>query len=88
MLSRAINQLFYLYYILLIVRIFMTWLPNIDWDSQPQKWVRSVTDTFLNLFRWVIPPIGGMLDISPVIAIILLQILQGIICGFLQGLGL
>ncbi len=88
MLSRAINQLFYLYYILLIVRIFMTWLPNIDWDSQPQKWVRSVTDPFLNLFRGVIPPIGGMLDISPVIAIILLQILQGIICGFLQGLGL
>ena len=88
MLSRAINQLFYLYYILLIVRIFMTWLPNIDWDSQPQKWVRSVTDPFLNLFRGVIPPIGGMLDISPVIAIILLQILQVIICGFLQGLGL
>ena len=88
MLSRAINQLFYLYYILLIVRIFMTWLPNIDWDSQPQKWVRSVTDPFLNLFRGVIPPIGGMLDISPVIAIILLQILEGIISGFLQGLGL
>lgn len=88
MLSRAINQLFYLYYILLIVRIFMTWLPNVDWESQPQKWVRSVTDPFLNLFRGVIPPIGGMLDISPVIAIILLQILQGIICEFLQGLGL
>lgn len=88
MLSRAINQLFYLYYILLIVRIFMTWLPNVDWESQPQKWVRSVTDPFLNLFRGVIPPIAGMLDISPVIAIILLQILQGIICGFLQGLGL
>ena len=88
MLSRAINQLFYLYYILLIVRIFMTWLPNVDWESQPQKGVRSVTDPFLNLFRGVIPPIGGMLDISPVIAIILLQILQGIICGFLQGLGL
>lgn len=88
MLSRAINQLFYLYYILLIVRIFMTWLPNVDWESQSQKWVRSVTDPFLNLFRGVIPPIGGMLDISPVIAIILLQILQGIICGFLQGLGL
>ena len=88
MLSRAINQLFYLYYILLIVRIFMTWLHNVDWESQPQKWVRSVTDPFLNLFRGVIPPIGGMLDISPVIAIILLQILQGIICGFLQGLGL
>ena len=88
MLSRAINQLFYLYYILLIVRIFMTWLPNVDWESQPQKWVRSVTDPFLNLFIGVIPPIGGMLDISPVIAIILLQILQGIICGFLQGLGL
>ena len=35
-----------------------------------------------------IPPIGGMLDISPIVAIILLQILQGFVVGTLSKLGL
>ena len=87
MISRAVSTLFYFYYILIIIRIFLTWLPNIDLDSQPYYGIRSITDPFLNIFRGIIPPIG-MLDISPILAIILLQILQGVICGFLQGLGL
>ena len=88
MITKIINQLFYFYYILLIIRIFLTWLPSIDWNLQPYAWMRSVTDPFLNIFRGIIPPIGGVLDISPVIAIILLQVLQGLIVGALSGLGL
>ena len=88
MITRAVNLLFYFYYILIIIRIFLSWIPSIDWYQQPYAWIRSVTDPFLNIFRGVIPPIGGMLDISPVISIILLQILQGIVVGFLSGLGL
>lgn len=88
MITRAINQLFYFYYILLILRIFLTWIPSINWEQQPFTWMRAVTDPFLNIFRGIIPPIGGMLDISPVIALILLQLLQGLIVGMLSGLGL
>ena len=88
MITRLVNQLFYFYYILLILRIFLTWIPNIDWENQPFKIMRALTDPFLNIFRGIIPPIGGMLDISPIIAIILLQILQGFIVGALSGLGL
>ncbi len=87
MLSRAVSTLFYFYYLLIILRIFLTWIPSIDWMSQPFAGIRSVTDPFLNIFRGVIPPIG-MLDISPILAIILLQILQGIIVGWLNSLGL
>ncbi len=86
--SRLVGQLFYFYYLLIIIRIFLSWIPSIDWEQQPFLWVRSVTDPFLNIFRGIIPPIGGMLDISPIVAILLLQILQGLICGFLSGLGL
>jgi len=76
MISRVINQLFYFYYLLLIIRIFLTWIPNIDWNSQPFDFMRSLTDPFLNIFRGIIPPIGGMLDISPIIAFFALQFLQ------------
>ncbi len=88
MISRAVGLFFYFYYVLIILRIFLSWIPSIDWDNQPYAWVRSVTDPFLNIFRGIIPPIGGMLDISPILAIILLQILQGFIVGFLVNIGL
>lgn len=88
MISRFINQLFYFYYLLLIIRIFLTWIPNIDWDSQPFAVIRSLTDPFLNIFRGIIPPIGGMLDISPIIAFIALQFIQIGINWLLAALGL
>lgn len=87
MLSHAINNLFYFYYILIILRIFLSWIPNIDWDVQPYKWVCTAVDPFLNIFRGIIPPIG-MLDISPIVAIILLQFLQVFVVRMVAGLGL
>ncbi|MBD9222527.1 YggT family protein [bacterium] len=87
MISRAINTLFYFYYILIILRIFLSWIPSIDWLSQPFAGIRAVVDPFLGIFRGIIPPIG-MLDISPIVAIILLQVLQGVVVGFLNGLGI
>ena len=86
--SDTISLLFYFYYILLIIRIFLTWIPSIRWEKQPFAWMRSVTDPFLNIFRGIIPPIGGVLDISPILAIVLLQIMQGLIVGLLNGMGL
>ena len=88
MITKLVNQLFYFYYILLILRIFLTWIPNIDWDNQPYRSISAITDPFLNIFRNIIPPIGGALDISPILAFIVLQILQGIIVGQLFRLGL
>ena len=88
MVSRIVNQLFYFYYILIILRIFLSWIQTIDWNQQPYTWLRSVTDPFLNIFRGIMPPIGGVLDISPILAIILLQLLQGLIGGMLSGIGL
>jgi len=88
MISRFINNLFYFYYILLIIRIFLTWIPNIDWNSQPFAFMRSLTDPFLNIFRGIIPPIGGMLDISPILAFFALQFLQWGVNIILGTLGL
>lgn len=86
--SNTVSLLFHFYYLLIIIRIFLTWIPSINWDQQPFFWVRSVTDPFLNIFRGIIPPIGGVLDISPILAIILLQILSGVIVGLLNSIGL
>ena len=86
MITRAVANLFYFYYLLIIIRIFMSWIPNINWDAQPNAFIRNIVDPFLNIFRGIIPPIG-MLDISPIVAIILLQIIQGFVVGFLASMG-
>ena len=33
----------------------------------------KICDPFLNLFKRLIPPIGGMVDITPIIALLVLQ---------------
>jgi YggT family protein len=46
-----------------------------------------VTDPYLRLFRRVIPPLGGggfALDLSPIIAIIVLIIAQSLIVGAIR----
>jgi uncharacterized protein YggT (Ycf19 family) len=43
------------------------------------RFVAHYTDPYLGLFRKVIPPIGGVFDLSPLIAFIVLQILEKII---------
>ncbi|WP_250124548.1 YggT family protein [Chroococcidiopsis sp. CCMEE 29] len=69
-----------IYTYLLIFRVLLTWFPNIDWYSQPFAALSQLTDPYLNVFRSFIPPLGGM-DISPILAIILLQLASGLISG-------
>ena len=74
----VVDNLFNFYFLLIIIRIFLTWIPNIDWYSQPFRTMAEITDIYLDLFRRIIPPIGG-LDFSPIVAIFVLQIIQVIV---------
>jgi len=46
--------------------------------------LRQVCEPYLRLFRRVIPPIGP-LDISPIVAILVLTIVGGLITGLIRG---
>ncbi len=65
---------------LLFVRILLTWFPNISFYNQPFATLAQITDPYLNLFRSIIPPLGGM-DFSPMLAIIVLQLLGSLVAG-------
>lgn len=69
-----------IYTYVLIVRILLTWFPNISWYDQPFSTLSQLTDPYLNLFRSIIPPIGGI-DISSILAILLLQVVGGLLGG-------
>ena len=79
-----------LYMILLIVRCLLTWFPNVNWLNQIGATLGPITDPYLNLFRSFIPPLGGTLDLSPMVAILLLQFLTGMLANLQidQSLGI
>lgn len=67
-----------IYFVLLIIRILLSWFPNVDWYNPPFSVIGQLTDPYLNLFRSIIPPLGG-LDLSPILAFLVLQIVaQGV----------
>lgn len=64
-----------IYTVLLIIRVLLTWFPQVDWSSQPFQALKDISDPYLNFFRAYIPPMGGW-DLSPMIAIFALQLIS------------
>jgi YggT family protein len=74
-LIKAIHWFFLAYTLILLVRIIGSWLPKYTYHPI-MRFARSISDPYLNLFRRIIPPIGGALDLSPMLAFFVLQILE------------
>lgn len=73
-LFKTLNTFVTIYSALLIIRILLTWFPQVNWYNQPFAALSQISDPYLNLFRSIIPPLGGI-DFSPMVAILLLQFL-------------
>ena len=67
-----------IYVLVIFVRIVMSWFPIEPGTAidRVHRTLRAVTDPLLEPVRRVIPPIG-MLDISPLIVLIGIQVLLG-----------
>ena len=62
------------YSMIIFVYVLMSWIPTkrgilADIDNVLAK----ICDPYLNLFRKFLPPLGGMVDVSPIIALLVLQ---------------
>ncbi|NGX27053.1 MAG: hypothetical protein K940chlam6_00980 [Chlamydiae bacterium] len=84
-LAKMIHWVFLIYTILLLVRIIGSWFPKYAYHPI-MRLTRFYTDPYLNIFRRFIPPIGGTLDLSPMIAFFVLQFLEKMVLGFLSAL--
>ena len=86
----AVSWLFQFYTLLILARVVLSWL-NTDPYRRPMdhplvRLLNKVTDPVLLPLQKLIPPIGGTLDISPIVALVLIEIFRRIIVGFLSGL--
>jgi YggT family protein len=64
-----------IYSLILLVRVLLSWFPNLDWGNPVLSTVSSITDPYLNAFRGLIPPLGG-LDLSAIVAFLALSLAQ------------
>jgi uncharacterized protein YggT (Ycf19 family) len=81
-----VSALFLVYLILIFARIVLSFVPRIPYNPTLRSaigFIHEVTDPYLNIFRRVIPPIGPI-DISPILAILVLGIAQGLIVGAIE----
>ena len=74
-----------IYVALMIIRVLLSWFPNINWYDPPFSILSQLTDPYLNLFRSIIPPLGGI-DFSPMIAFFVLQFGSQILLTLLGSL--
>jgi YggT family protein len=81
---------FQVYEFLILIRVLLTWINTDPYNPVIQhplvQILHRVTEPVLQPLRRVIPPIGGTVDISPVIALILLEILRRVLVSFLINL--
>ena len=72
-----------LYVGVILVYVLMSWIPNMSGGLLSfYRALGKLCDPFLDLFKRIIPPIGGMLDLSPIFAILVVQ-LAGRLIAFL-----
>ena len=82
MLFYILNLAFTVYTFLLLARVIGSWFARFA-RSKWMQFIAFYTDPYLNLFRRVIPPLG-MIDISPMVAFFVLQILQFFILSLVK----
>ena len=76
-LVRVISWIFQIYEFLILIRVLLSWInvnpyrPAIDHPLV--QVLHRITDPILEPLRRLIPPIGGTVDVSPIVAIIILE---------------
>ncbi len=88
--ANYVNALLDVYVLLIFVYILSNMLlsfglrpPYSRWTDAVLSFLRDVAEPYLRIFRKFIPPIG-MLDLSPIVAIIVLYVVGDLIVGLIR----
>ncbi len=86
-----VSALFEVYIVIIFVYILLNLLfsfgmrpPYSRWSDAILNFLRDVSDPYLRLFRRFIPPLGAI-DLSPMVAIIVLYFVRSLLVSVIQG---
>ena len=80
--DKLILDLLQIYSLLIVIRAVMSWV-RVDPRNTFVQILNALTDPILVPLQKVIPPIGGSIDISPLVAIVILQLLGNVLVRIL-----
>jgi YggT family protein len=89
--ANYVDALFIVYIVLILANILISYVPRMPYNRALRAlldFVKDTTDPYLNFFRRFLPPVGGSsfaLDLSPVIGIIVLFVLQTVVVSLIAG---
>jgi YggT family protein len=82
-----VNALFIVFTIVILMRILLSFITIVPMRRSTQAiydFVIGSTEWYLRIFRRMIPPLG-MFDLSPIVAFIVLGIVQVVVINVLRG---
>ena len=86
-----VDKVFLVYIVLLLLYVLLNLLfsfgvrlPYSRWSDALLNFLRDICEPYLRVFRRFIPPIG-MLDITPLIALIVLGIVRTLVVNAISG---
>lgn len=89
--ANYLSTLIYVYILLIFAHIVVNWMlafgvrpPYSRVSSAVIGFLRDVCEPFLRIFRRVLPSLGG-LDLSPIVAIVVLELVNGIVVHRIIG---
>lgn len=71
-----LSALLQLYSFVLLARALMSWIPNLDPYHPAVQFLYQITEPVLEPIRRLVPPLGGMIDISIIVAFLAIMVLQ------------
>ncbi len=86
-LASFVDVFIWVYILLLFAYILTSWirLPYRPWLNRVQRFLYDVCDPYLRIFRRILPPFGP-LDLSPMVAIIVLIVIRNVLVSLLERL--
>ena len=72
--------------LVILVRVIISWIPHVNPDNPFIRTIRAIADPILAPFRGLLPSLGGgMLDLSPVLAFVVLEVLAQVFFSLAQN---
>ena len=81
MIGNIIRELGNAYSIIIVIYCILTWFPISRQGimADIKSFFSKITEPYLGLFRKLIPPIGGAVDVTPIIALFVLQLIVSLL---------
>jgi YggT family protein len=87
-----VEAVFLVYAILILLNILIGWIPRIPfyspWFRAVLDFVTQTTDPYLNVFRRIVPSVGGggfAFSFAPMIALAALLVVEIVVVGLIRG---